>query len=221
MSKFLDRQSEGWQCARDTMFNRMVSNLQVSKQKYRLAKSSRTSFTEETLSEEKLQQYEETTTKDETTGVYNSRFFATRLIREVKRSKRYKRPFSLMLVYLDNLLPMKKLGELNTKNILSETADLVKTSVRNVDLVARLSFNSFAVILPETDSSRAILVGQRINEQVNKRLINRQLKDLQVTTKIGVVSFPSHGRDENALLALAAQFVKEAQKQPDTAIYTV
>src|SRR5580698_4751692 len=133
MSKFLDRQSEGWHCARDTMFNRMVSNLQVSKLRYKQAKSSRLNYSEETLSEAKLQEYEDVTIRDQLTAVYNSRFFARRLIREVKRSKRYKRPFSLMLIYLDNLPALQEqFGELVAQNILRETADIVCSSIRNV-----------------------------------------------------------------------------------------
>ncbi len=221
MSKFLDRQSEGWQCARDTMFNRMVSNLQVTKQKYKQAKSSRGGYGEETFSEERLQEYENVAIRDQLTGVYNSRFFANRLVREVKRSKRYKRPFSLMLVYLDNLLPLQEqLGEQIAQTILTETAAIVMSSVRNVDLVARVTFNTFAVMLPETDSSRSVLVGERIKAEVRKQSVGKELVGAKVSTKIGIVSFPTHGRDENTLLATATQFVKEAQRQADGQVYT-
>ena len=68
MSKFLDRQSEGWKCARDDLFNRMVNNLQTNKQKLKHENLGRSSFEEEKLSAAKLQEYENMATRDSTTA---------------------------------------------------------------------------------------------------------------------------------------------------------
>src|ERR1700722_11581625 len=136
MSKFLNRESEGWQCARDDLFNRMVNNLQANKQKLKQDKTTRSTHDEEVLSADKLVEYENMAIRDPLTGVYNIRYIAHKLVKEVQRGKRYKRPFSLMLISLANLDQLRKIyGDLATEDILRAAANLISTCIRDVDIV--------------------------------------------------------------------------------------
>lgn len=221
MSKFLNRESEGWNCARDDLFNRMVTNLQANKQKLRQDKSSRTTFEEEKLSASKLQEYENMATRDELTGVYNARYIAHKLVKEVKRCKRYKRPFSIMLISLDHLAHFQQsYGQAALPEFIRTRAHLINTSVREVDIVGRLSIDQFAVILPETDTSRALIVGERIREKITNLPLIQEPGFSQSAISIGLVSFPTHARDENTLLTTAAQYLEQAQQLGNNQVVT-
>ena len=222
MSKFLNRDSEGWNCARDDLFNRMVTNLQVNKQKLQQDKFSRTVFEDERLTAGKLQEYENIATRDELTGVYNARYMAHKLVKEVKRCKRYKRPFSLMLISLDHVAGFQQsYGVSALPEFIKTRAHLISTGVRDVDIVGRLATDQFAIILPETDSSRALIVGERIREKiVSLPLLQEGLGVTTSSISIGLASFPTHARDENTLLTTAGQYLEKAQKLGNNHIVT-
>jgi len=213
MSKFLHRHSEGWQCARDTAFNRMVSDVQANKHKTRRPKNTNADLIDETLSEEKFRQYEAAAARDELTGLYNAHFFTQKLAKELKRAKRYKRPFSLMIISMDRLAQLQKLyGNLLTCQILQQQAKTIRASVREVDTVFRISPERFAILFPETYSSKAVIVGDRICERTRSKSINSGQNTVVVTVSVGIASFPTHARQEKELLATAMQFSRDAQK---------
>lgn len=221
MSKFLDNSSEGWQCARDTLFTRMVTQLQTSKRKYKQAKSLASSDTHQSIAAEKIQEYENIAIRDELTGLYNPHFIANKFVKELKRCKRYKRPFSFMLIAFDHIDNIKReYGENGAENIFKVSATAVMSSLREVDFPARLSNNNFAALLPETDSSSAMIVARRISEKIatvpNPLRLDRSL----LSVSIGLVSFPTHGRDENSLLGTALQYLKTAKEQEGEHIVT-
>ena len=214
MSKFLNRESEGWQCARDDLFNRMVVNLQVSKQKVQHEKFSRSTHDDQNPSTAKLKEYEDIATRDNLTGVYNVRYLVHKLVKEVQRSKRYKRPFSLMLISIDELEHLKKTyGDLTTQQIVKFGAKIISSLVREVDIVGRFAEDQFAIILPETDSSRALIVATRICEKIARLPVSSEFDASTLITSIGLASFPTHARDENNLLTTALQYLELAKHQ--------
>ncbi len=221
MSKFLSRHSEGWQCARDTVFNRLVSDVQANKFKYKKVKSVNGDLIEETLSDERFKQYESAVIRDELTGLFNTHFFTQKLAKELKRSKRYKRPFSVILVSMDKMQQLQKLyGNQLTCQILQQEANILTSSVREVDFAFRIGSEQFAILLPETYASKALVVGQRICEKTRSRSITSGASTVIVTASIGIASFPSHGRQEKELLSAAKQFLQEAQKSGGNRICT-
>ncbi|MBX3138360.1 diguanylate cyclase, partial [Candidatus Obscuribacterales bacterium] len=76
-----------------------------------------------------------------------------------------------------------------------------------------------AIIFPETYSSRAVVVGERIRERLKTQPINEELKHLRVTASVGVVSFPTHARDENDLMFKALEFLDVASQDGGDRVY--
>jgi diguanylate cyclase (GGDEF)-like protein len=221
MSKFLNRYNEGWQCGRDTAFDRLVSNVQANKPRYKRLKTSGTESREEVITEETFKQYETATIRDELTGLYNAHYFSQKLAKEVKRAKRYKRPFSLMLISMDRLAQLQKLyGNLLTCQILQQEGDAIAACVREVDMVFRISTDQFAVIFPETYASKTIVVGKRICEAIRAKSIHSGPNTAVITVSIGIASFPTHGRQEKELMATAIQFLDQAQKAGGNTVIT-
>jgi diguanylate cyclase (GGDEF)-like protein len=221
MSKFLNRHSEGWQCAQDTVFNRLVSDVQANKLKYKQVKASSADFTEEILVEDKFKLYESKLIKDELTGLFNTHYFSEKLPKELQRCKRYKRPFSLMFVSIDRLSQLQKLyGNLLLCQVLQQEAQTLIGSIREVDLAFRVGLDQFVVIFPETYSSKATIVGQRICNRTRSQSINSGTNTVIATVSIGIASFPTHGRQEKELIATAWQLMKTAQKSGGNQVLT-
>ncbi|CAM6000549.1 unnamed protein product [Sphagnum balticum] len=222
MSNFTRTPGEKREFIRESMFTRKVFEIRISRQKFKDAKQKanwdRTRQSE--LPEEKLAEYERRTLYDGLTGIFNPRTFIKKLEYELKRAKRYKRPLSLILISLDGLDRLGEIhGALVIDDILKSSADIVKSSIRDVDIAARCGHDQLAVIFPETYSSRAVLVGERIREKISGRALSEDMRKLRVTASIGVVSFPTHAREENDLMSKALEFLEEAQSRGGDCVF--
>jgi diguanylate cyclase (GGDEF)-like protein len=104
---------------------------------------------------------------DSLTGVYNARAFFDFLQKEMERSRRYKRPMSLMYLDLDNFKTINDtLGHQAGNSALEIVAGTLKDSVRLTDIVARLGGDEFAVLLPETEQEAARVIAERARENM-------------------------------------------------------
>jgi diguanylate cyclase (GGDEF)-like protein len=93
---------------------------------------------------------------DGLTGVANSRRFYETAEMELSRSARYKHPFTMVYVDVDDLKMLNdRLGHVRADEILKAIADAIDTTARDSDLVARLGGDEFAVLLPETKAEGA------------------------------------------------------------------
>ena len=58
-----------------------------------------------------------------------------------------------------------------------------------------------------------MIVAERIRERMKQEPINSEMRRLRVTASIGVVSFPTHARDEIDLLQRAIEFLAKAEEE--------
>ena len=125
---------------------------------------------------------------DDLTGLTNHRFFLELAEMELKRNRRYGRPFTLVYLDVDDFKKVNdRLGHNAGDNLLKKTAEALKGSLRNTDVVARLGGDEFAVLMPETsdDASRTVL--GRMREML---LADVRKKDgSSVTFSIGALTF--------------------------------
>jgi diguanylate cyclase (GGDEF)-like protein len=129
--------------------------------------------------------------KDALTQVFNHRFFQEALGREIIRSQRYGREFSLILFDLDNLKEINDTyGHLAGSQVLVNISILVQKNIRGTDIFARLGGDEFGVILPETNVSSACLVAEQIRQS-----IETSKESVPVTVSIGLTSYNSEKGD--------------------------
>lgn len=90
--------------------------------------------------------------RDPSTGVYSPTYFRHRLQQEVARSYRYQRPLTLLAVHCPAA---------TRDDVAAKVASMLASACRNVDLVARIEPDLFAVLLPETTLDGAEVVVTR------------------------------------------------------------
>jgi diguanylate cyclase (GGDEF)-like protein len=124
---------------------------------------------------------------DHLTGIPNRAAFYDLANNEIHRAKRYKHPFSVAYLDIDNFkLINYRLGYSAGDSLLSTIGQLIKKSVRDVDVVSRVGGDEFAILLPETSAEPSQLVVSRLRS----RLIDTaKVHDWPVTFSFGVVTY--------------------------------
>lgn len=157
---------------------------------------------------------EELSIRDGLTDLYNRREFDNRLQEEMLRARRYNKPFSVLMLDIDHFKNVNdRYGHQAGDEILIAVADLVRLSVRPVDVACRYGGEELAVILPETTKEGARVVAERIRHTVEESLTATPQGDtIQVTVSIGLATFP-HDGDTGAQLIGAADRALYLAKQ--------
>ena len=92
---------------------------------------------------------------DELTGLYNGRYFRHYLNRIIDKARSLRFPVTLLLFDIDNFKRYNdQFGHGIGDEILRQTASLMKSCVRDHDLVARISGDEFAVVFWEKEGPR-------------------------------------------------------------------
>ncbi len=150
-------------------------------------------------------------TMDALTGLFNRRFFTEQLRREFKRSRRHGSPLALIMIDVDNFKNYNDTnGHLMGDTVLKLFARIAKSSVREEDIVARYGGEEFAVVLPQTDSKRGLIVAEKLREEVaNTPFPNGEKQPL------GLVSVSLGVADTHGDLRSPEDLIRRA----DTALY--
>ena len=88
--------------------------------------------------------------------------------------------------------------------MLVQLAGILKRSVRRVDTVGRIGGEEFLIVMADTQTDKAFMLGDRIREEVQREKFHFVDKDVAVTIRIGVVSFPAKGLQNKEDLLKAA-----------------
>lgn len=152
---------------------------------------------------------------DELTDLYNYRFLQQRLDEELGRADRYNKRLSLLMLDLDDFKRINDTyGHIVGDRVLAEVGQLLKSTVREVDIVARYGGEEFTIILPETDASGAFIVAEKIREAVAvHRFPDAEGgRSIHLTVSTGLSSYPVHASDKEALLRSADDAVYHAKE---------
>ncbi len=140
----------------------------------------------------RLQRAEELSVTDDLTGLSNSRYLNQVLRRETKRASRNGHPLSLLFIDLDGFKGINdRFGHLAGSRALVETADVLRESARETDILSRFGGDEFAIVLPETHSPGAVLVARRVRERIAAhRFLAANFLDVRLTASVGVATMP-------------------------------
>jgi two-component system cell cycle response regulator len=131
---------------------------------------------------------------DYLTGIYNIRYFYSRLEEEFSRAERYQMPLSCIMFDIDHFKKINdSYGHRIGDFILREFAQLVKRYTRKSDLLARYGGDEFILLLPQTSLKGALNEARRL-QKVVREIRFRQLKEGRgITVSFGMSCFPDKG----------------------------
>jgi len=158
--------------------------------------------------------------RDSLTDFYNHRYFQEQLAHEVERAQRYGQPLSVLMLDVDRFKEVNDTyGHMMGDTLLTYLAQVIKARLRSSDVAARYGGDEFAVILPETDQTKAIAVAEKLSTAVcaDRRWQGALLEKLGVGISCGVATFPDDGRTPDDLLVSADRRLyaaKERRRQP-------
>lgn len=150
---------------------------------------------------------------DSVVGTWNRRYFHQRMDQELERHARFERPFSLLLVDIDDFKSVNdSYGHHRGDAVLIELVARVLKVIREIDVFARFGGEEFVLLLPETDSEGGVRTAERILQTVAGRPFEGQ-PELPITVSIGVAGYPQHGTDQETLVKAADFAMYQAKRE--------
>src|SRR5271156_6760805 len=143
---------------------------------------------------------------DELTGLYNRRYLLAHLDELIARVSRDGLDAAVLLVDIDHFKQVNDTyGHAAGDDVLRELAARATNTVRNVDLVARLGGEEFAVVMPETGPAIAAAVGERLRLAIANEpfTIRASHERLPITVSVGIANVIPGGDDRDRLLKRA------------------
>lgn len=133
-------------------------------------------------------------TTDPLTGLKNRYVFKRELSKEINRARRLGLPLSLLIADLDHFKKVNDtLGHLAGDETLRAIAALISKSVRNFDTACRYGGEEFAIILPTTTIEGALVIAERLRQNVEQLNIKYEELNIKITISIGVATYQGEG----------------------------
>jgi diguanylate cyclase (GGDEF)-like protein len=149
---------------------------------------------------------------DPLTGLLNRRRFRAELDQYVSFSARYGGQGAVMVIDIDGLKEVNdRLGHQAGDRLIRRVADVLRERVRATDLVARLSGDEFAVLMPQTDTAGALQLGEDLRAQVAEGF-SQSAETAPTSISVGVTMFGGQsGAGSEAVLLAADQAMYQAK----------
>jgi diguanylate cyclase (GGDEF)-like protein len=136
--------------------------------------------------DEAVAKLQEMADRDGLTGIANRRFFGERMRDEFSRWQRYGGDLSMLLFDLDHFKGINdEFGHLVGDTVLRAVAERVVRSVRAQDVFARFGGEEFALLLPCTHFSDAMLVAEKVRKAICETPIDIEGTRVLVTASFG------------------------------------
>ena len=150
---------------------------------------------------------------DSLTGISNRRYFLAQAEQELRRSRRFARPMSVMMIDVDHFKSINdKLGHAVGDAVLQGVVKRSLESLRQSDSLGRVGGEEFAVILPETSLVAATEVAERLRQHLAERPIIAEREAITCTASVGVAQLTAKDGSIDALLGRADAALYAAKK---------
>jgi diguanylate cyclase (GGDEF)-like protein len=141
---------------------------------------------------------------DSLTGLLDRRRFRSELDQYVSFAARYGGQGAVMIIDIDGLKAINDtMGHHAGDNLIRQIAGILRERVRNTDIVARLSGDEFAVLMPQTDTAGALQLGEDLRAQVAEEAA--PTADAEAATiSVGITMFGAEGSTGGEAVLIAA-----------------
>ena len=125
--------------------------------------------------------------EDQLTGSLNRRGMDESLEREIINADRLGAPLCIALLDLDDFKRINDThGHATGDEVLVHLVNVVKETLRKLDVIARFGGEEFLVLLPETEPAEAMQIITRVQRELTKRIFMHNTQRLLITFSAGV-----------------------------------
>lgn len=157
---------------------------------------------------------EERASQDELTSINNRRAFFEQGKQLFKQAKRYQHPISVMMVDIDHFKNINdNHGHSVGDSVLKTIAQILKKTIREVDILARIGGEEFAIILPHTAIEEASNLAERIRQRIEAERIQHNTLQINITASFGIAACMAEGNDLEKMLTKADDALYIAKKK--------
>lgn len=158
---------------------------------------------------------------DDVTGLYNQRKLLKDIETAVERHKELGEVFTVLFIDIDHFKNVNDdYGHIVGTQLLAIMGELLKTTLRESDLIYRYGGDEFVMLIPDVVGKTGKLIGERVLEAVKKhdfiftapQTMDKCPDHLKLTVSIGVANFPEDAKDKEEILSMADKMMYEAKK---------
>jgi diguanylate cyclase (GGDEF)-like protein len=129
---------------------------------------------------------------DGLTGLFNRRYWQERFEREFKLTYRNKKPISVLMLDIDHFKKVNDThGHQAGDKVIQALAMLIRKATRETDIAGRYGGEEFVILLPDTNTETALIVGERIRKVAERYVVNHDNVEINVTISAGIAEFDS------------------------------
>ncbi len=151
---------------------------------------------------------------DGLTGLLNHTALMDRFNDEINRSVRFNHKLVTIVFDLDKFKRVNDTyGHLFGDKVLKTVSNIMKSSVRNIDVVARYGGEEFVIILVNTTVDVSLPVAERIINKIAEFPFNKDGESVQVTISAGVAEFPKQSDKIKDLIECADQAMYKSKEK--------
>ncbi len=154
---------------------------------------------------------------DGLTGINNHRFFQNALDQEISRSIRNTTSISLLFIDIDFFKKFNDTyGHQVGDFVLVQFAKTIRDNIRQYDVLARYGGEEFVVILPETNTEEAMVVGEKLRVAIESTIFRDTREEYRVTASFGQACCKPAVEDnfsKDTLITHADQALYEAKEK--------
>jgi len=139
-------------------------------------------------------QLRELSIRDPLTKVHNARYMHQWLSQAFAYANRYNKPLSVLLIDIDHFKWINDCyGHLTGDETLKRLAEMLRSTGRDSDLVARYGGDEFLLALPETPAVKLAGLARRILRDVKEISIGSGQAKTTLSCSLGSATYPSDG----------------------------
>ncbi len=162
--------------------------------------------------ESKLEELSELALEDGLTGSLNRRGLDDAFEREMARAERRKSPLCVALLDLDDFKRLNDTyGHSAGDGALKHLVQIIKDTLRSMDVVGRFGGEEFLIVLPDTDLPDAVRTITRLQRELTKRIFMHDNSKVLITFSAGV-ALRAPGEAQAALVGRADAALYKAKR---------
>jgi diguanylate cyclase (GGDEF)-like protein len=159
-----------------------------------------------------LAKLEPLATTDQLTGLNNRHYFTSELVKQINIWRRYQRPLSIIMLDIDFFKKVNdSYGHLAGDYALKALSKICAGQVRDIDTVARIGGEEFAILLPSTAVNGAMQIAERIRHITENYTFKYEGKSFRFTVSLGIVELTDESWSVTEFIKAADEMLYKAK----------